>query len=144
MRLDLKALWRFITSDEGRATRKDYWLFFLGCIGLTLVLLSLPVFGVRAVVPVAISLILIYPSYCVIAKRLQDVGVAGQWAIFMSLIAAIDAIWIAAGKGGQAHWLLSALRELWWWLALANMIAFFVLGLLPGQRGPNAYGPERL
>lgn len=144
MRLEPAVLLRFLTSDEGRATRKEYWLFFLACIGFAMLLLSLPVIGLPAVMPVAISLILLYPSYCIIAKRLQDLGMAGQWAIFIALVAAIDAILIAAGAGGNRNGLLPIVRNIWWWIALLNMAAFFVIGLLPGSRGPNAYGPERL
>lgn len=143
MHIEPATLWRLLSSDEGRATRKEYWLFFLGSIAAAMLLLSLPAVGLPAVMPVAISLILLYPSYCVIAKRLQDCGIAGQWAIFIALIAAIDAILIAAGPGGNRHWLLAAARNLWWWIALLNMAAFFIIGLMPGVRGANAYGPER-
>lgn len=144
MRFDPAALWRLLTSDEGRATRKEYWLFFLASIGFAMLLLALPVVGLPAVMPVAISLLLLYPSYCVIAKRLQDLNIPGQWAIFIALVAAIDAILIAAGPGGNRYWLLSLARSVWWWIALLNMAAFFVIGLMPGSRGVNPFGPERL
>ena len=143
MRFDGATLWRFLGSDEGRISRSKFWLFFVFSIVLAMILLALPVIGLPAVMPVAISLLLLYPSYCVIAKRLQDFGVSGQWAIVIALIAAIDAILIAAGPSFSRHGLLLVVRNVWWWVALLNMAAFLAIGVLPGSRGPNAYGPEQ-
>lgn len=137
--------WRtLVLSDEGRISRRSFWLYFLCCIGLAFGLLSLPLIGLPAVMPVAISLILLFPSYCVIAKRLHDIGIDGQWAIFMTGIAAIDALWVAAGTGVRLNGFVTLIHTLWWWLALANTIAFFILGLWPGEQGPNRFGPQKL
>lgn len=140
MSFSLRALRVFLASDEGRISRKQFWLFLLGAVAFAMLLLSLPVIGLPAVMPVAISVILIFPSYCVIAKRLQDIGIDGQWAIAMSGIAAIDALWIAAGPAGALTGFVALLRGLWWWLALGNTLAFVVLGLWPGEQGHNRYG----
>lgn len=142
MRLATPGLAALLFDDEGRIPRRLFWLYLVAAAAFVIaLLLGLPLFGVPArIAPVAASLLLIYPSYCVIAKRLQDVGVDGRWAILMSGVAAVDALVAAAGSGGAMPYL----RALWWWVALANGLAFLGLGLVPGARGPNAYGPQRL
>lgn len=140
--ISLAAIRRLLLTDEGRIGRRPFWLFLLGSIALAITLLSLPLIGLPAVAPVLISVILIFPSYCVLAKRFQDIGIDGQWAIFMVGIAAIDAVLIAAGPGARGFAVLETMRAIWWWFALANMLGFFAIGLWPGQNGANRFGPS--
>lgn len=129
-------------SDEGRIGRRPFWLFLIASIVFAMAMLSLPLVGLPAVAPVLISVILIFPSYCILAKRLHDIGIEGQWAIFMVGIAAIDAVLIAAGPGTRGFAMLETIRAIWWWIALLNMLGFFAIGLWPGQKGANRFGPS--
>jgi uncharacterized membrane protein YhaH (DUF805 family) len=138
----LARLRALLLSDDGRASRLQFWLFLAGSIVFALALLSLPLVGLPAIAPVLISVILIFPTYCVLAKRLQDIGIDGQWAIFITGIAAIDAVLIAAGPGTRGFAVLETARAIWWWIALANTLGFFLIGLWPGEKGDNRFGPS--
>ena len=141
-----RALRRLLLDDEGRASRRVFWLYGLGAIAFVMSALALlPQIGVPArMTPLIASLALIYPSYCVIAKRLQDAGIEGHWAIAVSGVAAIDALFVAAGPAEALTAATALARALWWWVSLANMAAFIAIGLLPGDRGPNRFGPRRI
>ncbi len=85
----------------GRADRKEYWLFVLAMIVISLVLgLFTTLFAkvkllyiLFAVLSGAVSLALLIPSLAVTVRRLHDIGKGGGW-IFISLIPFIGAIWL--------------------------------------------------
>ncbi|MGI6572443.1 MAG: DUF805 domain-containing protein [Fermentimonas sp.] len=85
----------------GRADRKEYWLFVLAMIVISLVLgLLITLFAkvkllyiLFAVLSGAVSLALLIPSLAVTVRRLHDIGKGGGW-IFISLIPFIGAIWL--------------------------------------------------
>ena len=85
----------------GRADRKEYWLFVLAMIVISLALgLLISIFAkvkllyiVFAVLSGAVSLALLIPSLAVTVRRLHDIGKGGGW-IFISLIPFIGAIWL--------------------------------------------------
>ncbi len=86
---------------KGRADRKEYWLFVLAMIVISLVLgLFTSLFAkikllyiLFAVLSGAVSLALLIPSLAVTVRRLHDIGKGGGW-IFISLIPFIGAIWL--------------------------------------------------
>ena len=86
---------------KGRADRKEYWLFVLAMIVISLVLgLFTSLFAkikllyiLFAVLSGAVSLALLIPSLAVTVRRLHDIGTGGGW-IFISLIPFIGAIWL--------------------------------------------------
>ena len=85
----------------GRADRKEYWLFVLAMIVISLVLgLFTTLFAkvkllyiLFAILYGAVSLALLIPSLAVTVRRLHDIGKGGGW-IFISLIPFIGAIWL--------------------------------------------------
>lgn len=85
----------------GRADRKEYWLYVLAMIVISLVLgLFTTLFAkvkllyiLFAVLSGAVSLALLIPSLAVTVRRLHDIGKGGGW-IFISLIPFIGAIWL--------------------------------------------------
>lgn len=131
---------RLALTDAGRIGRRDFWLFVLCAIALAVCLVSFPAMGLPTVRPVIISLLLIYPSYCVVTKRLHDIGLDGRWALVMTSIAAIDTLWVAAGPAAGLAGSVTLVRGLWWWIALANTLAFIALGLWPGEKMHNHHG----
>ena len=78
---------------NGRARRKEYWLFCLFNVifsfiaGLVDVLI-----GIMIVTPLY-SLFVLVPGISVTVRRLHDVGKSG-WFYFISLIPIIGAIWL--------------------------------------------------
>lgn len=104
---------------NGRARRKEYWMFVLvyviisfviGFIGGIVYLISSTfgalVFGLTYV----LSLALLIPTLAVLARRLHDVG-KPTWFIVLAFI------------------------------PIVNLYVFY-LTLLEGDKGPNEYGPD--
>lgn len=147
----------FYFSAKGRVSRKDYWLrFVLPLLGLYLVVV-LVVFGLMSalgeagaivgllVIPIYIAIV--WASVCVAAKRFHDRGWSGWWVLWFMLIG----IGIAIVQYGLmfAFGTDSALAGI---VALVGALASLViaiwqlvlLGFLPGDKGPNQYGPDPL
>jgi uncharacterized membrane protein YhaH (DUF805 family) len=87
----LKVLKNYI-SFSGRATRQEYWMFYLFNL-LVVVILE----GLALVSPVFIIVVLIYtlgvmlPSWAATVRRLHDTARSGWW-IFISMIPLVGAI----------------------------------------------------
>ncbi len=66
----------------GRATRKEYWMFFLinALIGITLNLVEGDV-GNMGLISAIYSLALLTPSIAVAVRRLHDTGRSGWWLL---------------------------------------------------------------
>jgi len=102
---------------EGRARRREYWMFYLFYIIFIIVLGILnSIIGFRTGIlgTIAVSsfvLIAIIPSISVSVRRLHDINKSG-WMIFISLIPIVGAIWL------------------------------FVLMVTEGTKGDNQYGPD--
>lgn len=104
---------------NGRARRKEYWMFVLvyvivsfvigfigGIVSLISSTLGALVFGLTYV----LSLALLIPTLAVLARRLHDVG-KPTWFIVLAFI------------------------------PIVNLYVFY-LTLLEGDKGPNEYGPD--
>jgi len=108
---------------QGRARRSEYWLFWLFCfiVGLVIGVLRLATGGMEAmqsgrldamgVVNLLFSLAVLIPSLAVAFRRLHDTN-------------------------RSAWWILIAFIPILGWIAL---IVFY---LLPGTPGPNRFGPD--
>ena len=88
----LAALKKYATF-EGRASRSEYWYFFLfnGLIQLVLVglLLVIPVLSpVINIVLIIYAIAMMLPSLAVVVRRLHDIGKSGWWylIVFIPLI----------------------------------------------------------
>lgn len=111
--------WKKYATFEGRARRKEYWMFYLFNIIATVILAIIGMIidsvaetgGVIYSILVGLySLAVIVPSIAVAVRRLHDTGRSGAWW-FISFVPIIGGIW------------------------------FFVLTLLDSV-GDNQYGPN--
>lgn len=88
----LKVLKQYV-DFEGRARRKEYWMFFLFNILASVVasiidrIIGFPVFAILYMLGVLL------PSLAVAVRRLHDIGKSG-WMILVSLIPFIGFIWL--------------------------------------------------
>jgi uncharacterized membrane protein YhaH (DUF805 family) len=156
---------------KGRASRSEYWLFAIlqgGWYALLAALATmamgqdapaadvskgvLAVFGFIAASVAA----LIVPNYAVLVRRLHDSGRGAVWLCLMlpSALSAVMAVGTVATAIGSVG--LGAGREAFVATALAGLgaagllgmigyvgqVIMFVLTLLPGMKGDNAYGPD--
>jgi uncharacterized membrane protein YhaH (DUF805 family) len=126
----------FIMSARGRASRRRYWLscwlplliaslvpLVLGAAATYVAMLSIGTQPTEAAVTslatsyghaIIIDLLLLWPSFAAVVKRLHDRGKSG-WFILVGLIPLIGQIWL-----------------------------LLEVGFLPGQRGDNRYGADPL
>jgi uncharacterized membrane protein YhaH (DUF805 family) len=82
---------KYATFD-GRARRKEYWMFFLFNLIISLALAFIEgIFGGPGVLGVLYSLAVLVPSIAVTVRRLHDTGRSGWW-ILISLVPVIG--WI--------------------------------------------------
>ena len=162
----------FYFSGEGRISRKDFWLrWVLVYLGLSILVTIVDLFafsdltqrlGGSGPLSTILSFLLIWPSFAVSAKRFHDRGMSGWWPLWLFLIGiglvivmvvglfmtGLDMEGLAAGyepdftNANPAGIGLLALSL----LALIGLGIFqlVVLGFLPGQTGPNRYGPDPL
>lgn len=79
---------------EGRARRKEYWMFqliaFLISIGLIIIDTILGSFNILQMI---FSVAILLPSLGVSIRRLHDIGKSGWW-LFIALIPLIGGIWL--------------------------------------------------
>jgi uncharacterized membrane protein YhaH (DUF805 family) len=97
---------------SGRARRKEYWMFTLVNVLISIVLsilsMLLPVLGILSII---YSLAIIIPSFAVNVRRLHDIEKSGWW-VLISLVPII---------GG---------------------IVLLVFACTEGTQGPNQYGED--
>lgn len=146
-------LTNILLSPNGRIGRQPYWIAILVLLGANMVANFIPVVGQIA------SLVSIYFYVCVYSKRLHDLGMSGfvqiiAWllslAAFIGAIVMIIPTIITMAQGGVDD--AALLREVLLGsgaviglslLSMTIIVAFVVwLGVAPGQRGPNPYGPD--
>lgn len=142
--------WRtlFLTTD-GRIGRRDFWIGIAIIFGIAVVAGWIPVLGQL------IALALIYPSICLQAKRLHDMGKTA-WLMLVPMGVGMVCSAVAAAMGGMAAIGLGAGGEAAAaGAAMAGVGAFLVLilavvvsfgfllwvGLSSGDPGENRFGP---
>jgi uncharacterized membrane protein YhaH (DUF805 family) len=127
---------KYLTSLHGRIGRKSFWMFValsfaLAAAAMVLdgVVLGKPDGGPLAKVA---NLAVTYPWFCIIAKRLHDLGLSGWWQVlgYAILVVAVVLMMLRTGDETMSN-LLAFL------LALVPLI---VLGAIKGQAGPNRFG----
>ena len=107
-----KAILENYVNFKGRATRPEYWWFFLFQVLLSIVVnilsFAVPILG--TILGLA-SLAILLPGLAVGVRRLHDIGKSG-WFLLVALIPLIGTIWL------------------------------IVLLATEGQSGANEYGPD--
>lgn len=114
--------WAFYVSFRGRTTRKPYWLYLILPVFVISILLTLLDVGLGTydaetgggLFSGLFSLIAIWPSLAIGARRCHDRGRSGWFQLIM-LIPLIGWIWLLVE-----------------------------IGFLRGTRGPNRFGPDPL
>ena len=152
----IKICFRKYVNFGGRASRSEYWWFFLFAVIARLVTVFIPGVGI------AVSLGLLLPSLSVTARRLHDTIRTGWWLLLpvgLWLAGIITGlIWLLTPARALAPievWMLGILAGaalggingtgLWGFLgAIAAFLAALYFVLQPGTPGPNRYGPDRL
>lgn len=87
----LKVLKNYV-GFEGRARRKEYWMFVLFNVIASVVLTILgSIIGIKTVLSGIYSLAVLLPSLAVVIRRLHDTGRSG-WMILLSLIPLVGSI----------------------------------------------------
>ena len=142
-------------TPSGRIGQKDFW------IGILIIFAAGLVLGwianmINPILGLVVSLALLYPGYCVMAKRFQDFGKNGVIAATPYVISAIVSVMAfvstagligAAAVGSDAAAMGAAGGLLG--TGLLALIGFFVwvafllwAGLTKGDPAPNQYGPS--
>ncbi|ULG71404.1 DUF805 domain-containing protein [Macrococcus brunensis] len=166
-----KRFWQNAFKMRGRARRKEYWVPVLinGLIALGLMLIFSFVDYAMGYTPDAMadadqavetlikpsnivnwlwSLILLIPSFTVLARRLQDININGWWALVPQLSGLVFAgisIFLAIslfanGDGGALTFLtVFSIGAL---VVCIIGIVFFVFTVLDSKPGPNKYGED--
>jgi len=131
----------FLRAD-GRLGRAPFW------IGVAALVLSGAVLSFVPVIGGAAGLVMLWPWYCLLAKRLHDTGRSGRLAavalVPMALGAALALLTTLALAGGPLMGLLLpvlGLSGLVVVLASLFALAFVIwLGLAPGEASANRWG----
>ncbi len=90
----LEALKKYATFS-GRARRKEYWMFFLINISISIILSLSPIAigAVGGVLYFIYVIAMIIPGLALAVRRLQDQGKEWTW-IFIGLVPFIGGIWL--------------------------------------------------
>ena len=87
---------------NGRARRKEYWMFVLFSCLISLVLAIVEgVIGLPGVLSGLYSLGVLVPSFAVLFRRLHDTGRSGWWVLllFVPLLGALAILFFTAQEG---------------------------------------------
>ena len=147
----LKCIKNYVTF-EGRARRREYWMFVLFNVIFSIILGFLDAIFFKAyIIPgkmgylgTIYGLFVFLPSLAVIVRRLHDIGRSGWWlagyyglAIVCGILMLVGSVMIIAGRTAGIV------------LSLVDLLVFFVAGIWmlvwmcrDSQPGHNAYGPN--
>jgi len=136
----------FVTF-RGRASRSEYWYFFLFCIllGLATAVIDMAIFGVdndMSPINALTSLALFLPSLAVAVRRLHDTNRSGWWigGFWIGLIGVLMMVgMVAAAKPNADNAIggLLAVLGIGWLIFGIVMLIFFCQR---GNPGPNRFG----
>jgi uncharacterized membrane protein YhaH (DUF805 family) len=138
-------------SFEGRTRRSHFWIAWLVCFGLGVVVGWIPVIGGL------IGLLLIWPNLAITVKRLHDMGHTGWLAAIPYAVGIVGTIVAISMMGVSAITNASALENedpaaimalmgpalgLFALMFLVGLGFLLWIGLTDSQRGDNRFGPN--
>ncbi len=153
--MDFKTLF---LDPNGRIGQKDFWIGFAILVGVSIVVSIL--FRSMPLLQNIVSLLLIFPFYCLAAKRLHDIGKSERLAhlaclaqlviVGLSLILGVMGVGVGAsvaagslaGAGAFAGVaMLVGLISLP--IAIALLVFLIWIGVTKGEESTNQYGSPR-
>ena len=78
---------------NGRASRQEYWMFFLFNMIFAIVIMGIDIILGLWFLNIIYSLVVMIPGIAVGIRRLHDVGKSG-WFLLISLIPLVGVIWL--------------------------------------------------
>jgi uncharacterized membrane protein YhaH (DUF805 family) len=129
---------------RGRASRAEYWWFYLATIIVGLVAevadgtVGSDEFGWIGGI---VNLALIVPTIAVTVRRLHDTDRSGWWLV-LGLVAIIGLVTIAVAGSFREEAGISPLMIVAGLATIVVAITLFVFMVLPGNEGPNRYGDD--
>lgn len=147
-----------LTTTDGRIARKQWWMgvLVLILVGIAAsILLAVISFGNPTVMAwggFIVSLVLLWPSYCIGVKRRHDRDNDGKDLIALIALSVLLNLMQAAGIGMTVTDMggVAVPTPDLWLAILQGLVFLFVIymlvqvGLLRGTPGPNSYGPDPL
>lgn len=145
----LKVLRQYVDFN-GRARRKEYWMFALFTVIVSIVLTILDrLLGLNAggfgLLSGLYGLAVLLPSLGVSVRRLHDTGRSGWWLLVLLPVLAVEALVVVFGLAPPATPPPLGILGI---IALVGIIGFVgaivltVFQATDGNRGPNNYGPD--
>src|SRR3990170_6743480 len=141
-----------LTGFRGRLRRRDFWI---GLILLLIVEIALSFLFVGIMRPTGateleraagwpVLAILLWGSAALIVKRLHDRDKSALWYPLFGLAPAL-CYQLGVVYSGNISNVLSPAQQGFWLLGLLLWIwALIELGVMPGTKGPNRFGPDPL
>lgn len=149
-------------SFQGRATRKEFWLFVVADLLLTFLLFLLTslmgrindtVCEIFLYITLAVFVLLLIPFVSVAVRRLHDVGLSGFWfwylnpvglaVVFVVYLLELDKVAeriVNKVQGVGSPWLGWILTWLFW--PCGATAALILLFLYAGKKEDNEFGPN--
>ena len=110
----------------GRATRAEFWWFFLFTVIAGVLAVPLEIFLETKMITTGVSVAFLLPTLAAGSRRLHDTGRPGWLLAIPFLALPLYAVGTAAYGTGQ----------------LFGIAVVVLLLCMPGQRGANRYGPD--
>jgi uncharacterized membrane protein YhaH (DUF805 family) len=141
---------RNYVTFKGRARRKEFWMFTLIHVIVTMALnfvdrgllvAGSPVFGVSTLYGLGTFL----PELAVRVRRLHDTDRSGWWIFLLwtpQLLGIAAAVLMLSDSDGSSGNNMMGLLVLVLVVSLAGAVAFLVFMCLDGTRGRNRFGPD--
>ena len=130
---------QWLFSFKGRIGRRDFWVWIVLWVACMTLLFTLANEGMLGFQMAAFILVcLIWPTACVMVKRLHDRGRHGAWGLLMILAwILLSGNW--AGLNATSGWLLGRL------IPVAIIVTMLIdMGAFVGTQGENKYGKATL
>jgi uncharacterized membrane protein YhaH (DUF805 family) len=146
-----------LTTTDGRISRKQWWtgtvVLIVAGLVLSILLMTLAGnnFGMMAWGNLIISLLLIYPAYCIGMKRRQDRDNNGtDLKVLLGasvVVSLLQAFGIGLEMTDVGNGVMMPMPSMWFTILGAVLAVFSIymviqLGFLRGTAGANSYGPD--